>query len=344
MALKAKEIAEELGISQATLSLIVNNKPGISDTTRKQVVSELIARGYDYLLSAETVKAEGIQTNKETSNIGFVTYKRGGELLGYNSFFPLILDGLEQTARRYGYGLSYINISHEDAEAEMEYIKAAKCKGCVIFATEMKEQDMVPFMKLRIPIVLLDNHFNSLNINSVEVNNEQGVYLAAEYLYKKGHRKVGYLRSGVDIDSFTERYFDTLRVAEKIGLEDVRKYTFTVGYPSEEAYGGMVKVLESNVELPTAFIADNDLVSVGAMRAMKDKGYHLPKDMSFIGFDDRPICSLVKPSLTTIQIPREYFGAEAVELLMRVINDKFKGNVMVDVSGKLIIRESVHEV
>ena len=85
MAAKAKDIARELGISPATLSLVVNNRPGISDATRAKVLKQLRDRDYGYLLSAEQGM---VQDRSSLRTIGFVTYKKGGELLGYNSFFP----------------------------------------------------------------------------------------------------------------------------------------------------------------------------------------------------------------------------------------------------------------
>ena len=100
MALKAKEIAGILGISQATLSLVVNNKPGISEKTRNRVIQELRDRGFDYLLSDQTRK--DMEPAGEMRSIGFIIYTVAGDLLGYNSFFQFIMEGLESRARKHG--------------------------------------------------------------------------------------------------------------------------------------------------------------------------------------------------------------------------------------------------
>lgn len=337
MALKAKEIAELIGVSQATLSLVVNNKQGISAQTRQRVISELKARGFDYLLNG-VVDDENYISSRKT--IGFVNYRVGGELLGEDSFLPLILDSLETRARKYGYNLAYINISRENVQNEIQNIKLAECQGIAIFATEMKEKDIEPFLKLGIPFVLLDNYYNNLPINTVKVNNEQGTYIAVRYLYELGHRKVGYLQSGVDINSFRERCENALHAMKEFCMESPEKYVWEVGYPFENAYLGMKRLLEHRPELPTAFLADNDLVSAGAMKAVKEAGYQIPDDVSFIGFDDRPICLLVEPQLSTVRLPRQYFGAEAIELLIRILSGDADMQVKLEINTELVLRKS----
>ena len=97
-------------------------------------------------------------------------------------------------------------------------------------------------------------------------------------------------------------------------------------------------------KLPTAFLADNDLVSIGAMQAVKKAGYHIPDDFSFIGYDDRPVCTLIDPKLSTVQLPRERFGAEAVKLLIEQIEDKKESCITIQINGKLICRDSVKRI
>ncbi len=339
MAYTAKQVAEILGISQATLSLVVNHKPGISDKTRDKVIQELRDRGFDYLL-AEVPEPE-ISTAR-SGNIGFIIYRAGMKLLEYDSFFPLIIDGIDSAAKVNGYTISFITIDKSDVQEGIRRIKEANCCGIVIFATEMKEADLQPFIDSKLPFVLLDNHFNNYNINTVEVGNEQGTYRAVRYLYECGHRKIGYLRSDVDINRFLDRRKYAFHAMKEFGIEDPERYEFVIGYPTEVAYQEMKKLLEKNVKLPTAFLSDNDQVAVGAMKACKEYGLRIPEDISFIGFDDRPVCFLSEPQLTTVAIPREDFGAEAVRLLLRGINGD-SIHIRSSICCKLIKRSSVLE-
>jgi len=351
VAIKAKELAEKLGVSQATISLVLNRKPGLSEKTRRELTERINEMGLQYMFS----DAEGEEGQEETSapleaeggtdSIGFIIYTRGGELMEQSPFFPLILNGLETTAKQRGYRLTVINVKRKsDMSEQIAYIKAAGCKGYVIFATEMLGDDVDPFLEIEVPIVLLDNYYLDRNINSVAVNNEQGTYALVNLLVNKGHRRIGYLGSGVNIVSFAERKECYFRALSKFGITDSQKYCFDVGYPEQPASLGMQNVLNSGVELPTAFLTENDLVAYGAMRAMQAAGIRIPQDISIVGFDDRPICTLAEPMLTTVRIPRSRFGGEAIELLVNKIKqaaDNIESYVKVEVCVDLIERGSV---
>ncbi|MCD8084380.1 MAG: LacI family DNA-binding transcriptional regulator, partial [Clostridiales bacterium] len=356
MAIKrAKEIAKEIGFSASTLSLVLNGKPGISEKTRIAVVNRLQELGYGYMLEgtqdsadnpAVTIPANDTAVNSENSGtIGFVLYKNEGKLLGFNSFFPLILEGIESTARRYGYSLVVINIEREHINQQINYIEDANCLGYVIFATELHLEDLKPFQNLGIPFVLLDNYFRSLSsVNAVKVNNEQGTYEAVRYLYDLGHRNIGYLSSGLDICSFHEReMFALSAIRELTGTSGV---SYTIGYAHENAEHGMSRLLSSGQikKMPTAFLSDNDLVAIGAIQALKKAGYHIPEDISIIGYDDRPICTIIDPPLTTIQLPRTRFGSEAIEQLIRFMRMPSDSYTKVEINGILIKRDSVRDI
>ena len=116
MAIKAKELAEKLGVSQATISLVLNRKPGLSEKTRKELTDRINEMGLQYMFSGaeeedgqeETVVP--LEVESSTDSIGFIIYTRGGELMEQSPFFPLILNGLETTTKQWGYRLLEINV------------------------------------------------------------------------------------------------------------------------------------------------------------------------------------------------------------------------------------------
>ena len=345
MAVKAKEIAKMVGVSEATLSLVINAKPGISDKTRTAVIQKLRELGYSHMLKQDAVSGHSLSA-ADDKIIAFVLFKNRGELLGMNSFFPLILDGLEIMARRYGYALHVISVEAEDIRSQIHYIHETRCQGFVLFATELHKDQLQYFEDTGLPFVMLDNYFIDKSICTVKVNNQQGIYLALRHLKENGHRKIGYLSSGLDINSFHERRMMAVNLALQMGLEDMQEYSFTIGYPNENAEIGMARVLEEHeqYELPTAFLADNDLVSAGAIRAAKDAGYKVPDDFSFVGYDDRPICTVISPKLTTVQLPREQFGGAAIGQLINMIEFKSGSCFVTEVGGNLIVRDSVKKI
>lgn len=330
-----------IGVSQATLSLVINNKPGISAKTKEKVIQALKDRGLEHLLAREPEENPERRDGAAAQSIGFVIYTIQGDLLEYNSFFPFIMEGVEARARLHGYNISFINVRKEHLQDDLQHVLNANCVGCVVFATEMHSEDSAAFQKLGIPVILLDNYFADQRLNAVKLNNVQGTYLAVKHLVERGHRKIGYLRSGLSIDSFDERYQAAVTAMRRFGIEEPEAYVYEIGYRPEKAKEGMAALLERRAPLPTAFLADNDVVAVSAMMACARAGLRIPEDISFIGFDDRPECMLCNPPLTTIKISRQYFGAEAVELLVRMLNGEPGLSVKMEIGTELVERESV---
>lgn len=344
---KAKDLAKKIGVSTATISLVLNGKAGISDKTRRNVEDQIRKLGYGYLLQKNPTGGNSIKLKTdqkvEGSSLGFILFQRTGELLEMNSFFPLIMGGIESAAREAGYALSVIKITAENVNDQIHYITDAKCAGVVVFATEMHEEDMAAFLTLGLPLVIFDNEFYGYNANFTKVNNSQGTYLLVKHLVKNGHKRIGYLSSNQEIDSFAEREMFAFRAMDVLGIKKENQFRFNLGYPHEKARLEMTKILKEKrkEELPTAFLGDNDLVVIGAMQAALEGGYNIPNDFSFVGYDDRPECTIISPKLTTIQLPRELFGAASIRQLLQVMRGNMDGSITQEVNGILIERESV---
>ncbi|WP_278287038.1 LacI family DNA-binding transcriptional regulator [Clostridium sp. AM58-1XD] len=155
-----REIAQKLGISPAALSLIINHKPGVSDSTRDRVLAELQEMGCEYLIK----KAPAVPS----SNLCFIIYKRHGEVLDLHPFFLLLMESIETRARYYGYNILLCNIDkRKPIEPQLAHLEELDCQGAIIFATEMEDEDMELFQDLPIPMIALDNDFSRLSCNSV---------------------------------------------------------------------------------------------------------------------------------------------------------------------------------
>ena len=104
------------------------------------------------------------------------------------------------------------------------------------------------------------------------------------------------------------------------------------------------KYLEEHQKLPTVFMADNDLLACRALRVFKEKGIRVPDEVSFVGFDNRTICSFVEPSMTTIQLPAEEMGELAVELLMKCLEHSLSTTMKYKINPKIVINNSVRKM
>ncbi|MDO4554119.1 MAG: LacI family DNA-binding transcriptional regulator [Lachnospiraceae bacterium] len=339
-----KEIAKKLGISPAALSLVINHKPGVSDETRATVLQKLEEMGYEHLIK----KAPVIPSN----NLCFIIYKRHGEILDLHPFFLLLMENIETHARKYGYNILLCTIDkRKPLESQIQHINELNCQGAIIFATEMNDEDMREFSNLTIPVVTMDNDFTRLTCNSVSINNQMGTYQAIEYLIKENHTRIGYLKCAVRISSFKERHTGYDRALKHFGLEFNPEDIIILGYTEESSYRDMKHYLSkhNNPSLPSAFVCDDDTMAVGALRALSEAGYKVPKEISIIGFNDRPTCEVTVPPLTTINVSKRSFSEETVDELMRLIrnhnNDstEFRSR-KVRIGTKLIKRDSVSRI
>ena len=146
-------------------------------------------------------------------------------------------------------------------------------------------------------MVMLDNWYEDLNFNAVLIDNTDAASAAVRYLIEKGHRKIGHLKGSYGIKNFYYREEGYIRTLRENGLECDPGHTFLLTPSMEGACADMESLLQREPDLPTAFFADNDMIALGAIRALKQNGYNVPGDVSVVGFDDLPFCAISSPPL-----------------------------------------------
>lgn len=335
-----KEMAKKLGISPSTLSLIINHKPGISDNTRKRVLKELSDMGYDSLSKIRP---------SSSKNICFAIYRKDGSILDNHLFDYQLLASHTKRAKELGYNTLLVNIDkNDDPVKQFEYLYTLDCCGIVLFSMEMSSEDFVPFTELSIPVVSLGNFVGRIPFSSVSPNNELGAYQAVEYLAECGHSKVGYLQCVSRIPLFQNRKFYFLSALHEFQVNFSESNLITLRYTEEASYQDFKDYLatHSRSDLPDAYVCDDDTIAIGALRALTESGYRVPKDISLIGFEDRPGSSQIQPPLTTIHVSRDAMAVSAVDELIRLINlpadtDGFPRTIKYLSDTSLIIRDSV---
>ena len=130
----------------------------------------------------------------------------------------------------------------------------------------------------------------------------------------------------------------------RLGLPVKPEYIAVVGTRIETAYQKMKEYLAGAEELPTAFFADNDVIAIGCMRAMKECGYDVPGDISVIGFDDLPFSAISSPPLTTLRVPKQEIGRIATRRLIQMIKERQEAGVKIEVSTQFVERGSVKTI
>ena len=176
------------------------------------------------------------------------------------------------------------------------------------------------------------------------ISNTDSACHAVEYLIKKGHKKIGYLRGRFRIKAFSYRSIGYKRALGRANYSVEPQHIITLGTTTESAYRDMVAHLEWARDLPTAFFADNDVIALGAMRALQEKGYRVPEDVSIIGFDNIPYGEISSPRLSTIHVFKQEMGEIAVRRLNDHIRQESKVKTKIQVCTEFVERESVRDL
>lgn len=336
----AREVAQEAGVSPATVSLVFRGKPGIGQQTRERVFAVAQRLGFEY---------EAPSSSQKTNTILLVIYKRSGQIVGETPFFEQLMKGVSDATYQSGYhrlSISYF-YAQESAGEQIKGLKSVKCAGVILLATEMLSSDVSQFQRLGVPIVILDNWFPTKPVDSIVIDNSHGAWEATRYLISLGHTNIGYLHSRNEIRNFLERK-SGWRTAVQGVIENEgnpNRFIVRVGSTSQTAYQDMLEYLDGNPDLPSAYFADNDIIAAGCIRAMRERGIRVPEDISVMGFDDAPNLEHIDPPLTTMSVPKEAMGAVAVKRLVNLIcGDTHGESVRVSILPKVIERGSVRRV
>ncbi|MDF2612309.1 MAG: transcriptional regulator, LacI family [Clostridia bacterium] len=325
-----KEISELAGVSQSTVSLVLNNKVGVGEETRKLVMG--IAAKYGYSKKAVPTK----------KSILFIKYIDNGAAIEQNGdFVARIIDAIELAASSSAYNLIMKNIQAVDLESEIREILFEDFAGVIWLATEISIKHVHLLSSIPIPVVAVDNMLEHYDVDSVVMDNHGGIFEVAKYLYELGHREIGYIDSTVRFSNFDQRTQGYHIALEQLGILKDDHYIKTVQPTLEGAYNDMLRQLEEEKRLPTAFVAANDTIAIGAIKALRQKGIEIPSQISVVGFDDIPFCMMLDRSLTTMRVNKEKLGELAVKLLDSKINDPSDECIKIVIRPKLIKRESV---
>ena len=333
MGITAKELAEKLGISAAAVSLALNDKPGVSAETRKRIKVEAEKYGYDF---------SKIKPKKEhDGSILFLVYKKSGAVVSDTPFFAGLYEGIARGCHDAGYRLKVQVLYESDfTERTLEDIQYSDCAGLILLGTEMMTDDLKPFLTLPTPLVVLDSYFENFTCDTVLINNRQGAYLATRHLIRSCKSQPGYLRSSYPINNFQERADGFYTAIHAQGMSSSQSLVHELTPSLSGAYEDMKRLLERREPIARCYFADNDLIAVGAIRAMREAGLRVPEDVAVVGFDNLPLAQMVDPPLTTVNVPQQYMGELAALRLAERIQKPNLPVIKTEVSVSLVDRYS----
>lgn len=319
------DVAKASGVSHQTVSRVINKHSSVSSKTRERVLAAIERLGYQ-----PNVTARQLVTGK-SNTIGVISY-------GVRQYGPAqMLHSIEQALKGHGFGLilaSLTELSLSDLASAVNYVKQQGIEGIVIIIPIEIDVSKIEAMCQGIPFVLLDNPLSTSR--SVAIDQLQGAHLATEHLLNLGHTQIATLTGPLhwhDAKLRQQGFLDSLRKAQ---LEPV--YSVESDWSAKGGYTAMKKILKEKLEFSAVFAA-NDQMALGAMHALYEAGFSIPKDVSMIGFDDIPEASFFYPPLSTVRQDFTKLGNHSVSALIHLIqNTPLPAQTLL--SPSLVVRQS----
>ncbi|MFN8373602.1 MAG: LacI family DNA-binding transcriptional regulator [Anaerolineae bacterium] len=334
----SKLVAELAGVSQTTVSFVLNNveSANISEETRQRVLRA--ARELNYV---PDMAARSLASGK-SNNIALVLTQPHPQVF-VDEYIPNILTGINQVTQRHGLRI-LVELVHNDNPYNVyaQLLNSKEAGGIIVnfnFASEEDIAQVTGCAEEGLPIVsLADVH---PNVYSVSVDKLGGVRKAVKHLINLGHKRIGCIsyapaNSNPHAD---DRLHVFRRVLEAGGVEYDGNLVSYGSYDPETGYEAM-KVLLQVSPLPTAIYAMNDVMAFGAISAIQEQGLRIPQDIAIVGFDDIRLARYVTPALTTIYEPDVDHGRLAAEMLIELIEGKTPAEKHVKLATRLVVRQS----
>ena len=323
-----RTLGEYLNLSPATISLVLNNAPGvrsIPQETRDRVTAAAAKFEYRPSFYARSLR------KKQTFSVGVLVPDLN------DTYATQVLTGVEEFLIEEGY--FYLTASHRRKPDLIEeyprLLLDRSVEGFILIDTVLEHS-------MKLPVVAVAGHRTFEGVTNVVLDQRRAAELLLRHLVKLGHRKIAFMRGGSHSSDADERWEYLMAVARDLKLEIPPELKVAIEMKvSTPAMGfGPASELMSRGAEFTALVCYNDLSAIGAIRALKDRGLRVPEDVSVVGFDDILSAAYQNPSLTTIRQPLQQMGLTAARILLQRIRGQATFPDAVSIQPELMIRES----
>ncbi|HWS35575.1 MAG TPA: LacI family DNA-binding transcriptional regulator [Actinoplanes sp.] len=328
-----KDLATRLGISESAASFALNNRPGVSEGTRRRVLA--LAKELQWAPHHAARNLAGITS----MTVGFVL-TRDVQEFGMESFYLRLLTGAQTVLSDRGYGLLFqMTRSVEDELAVLRrWSEERRVEGVII--SDLRRGDPRPafLTELGLPAVLAGGPDPKKLLPCVMVDDAEAMRLIVDHLRGTGHRRLAYVSGPGDLLHVHRR-----TAAFKLAAADSLASPGVVGtdYSDEQGVSATRRLIEGP-ERPDAVVFDNEVLAVAGVRSLRGAGLSVPADVSVVSCEDSAICMALQPSLTAVQRDPTVFGEAVARKLLRLVHDEPEPAVESQ-QPTIVIRESTRQ-
>jgi LacI family transcriptional regulator len=323
------DVAKHAQVSAATVSRVLNGSGRVDPVLAERVLAAVAELGYRGNAVARNLRRR--QTRLWAVIISDVA----------NPFFTSMVRGIEDVASAAGYSVVLCN-SDENPEKESHYIGVAlaeKMAGVVISPSSARVEDVNLLLDSGCPVVVVDRELTGVRGDSVLVDNEHGAELATAHLVAQGYQRIACITGPRRVATATQRLRGYRRALDDAGRPAADELVRVADFREQGGRDAMASLLEAGAE-PDAVFAANNLMTVGVLACLAERGIAVPDRVAVVGFDELPWADLVRPSITTVAQPTYEEGRAAAELLSKRIADPTRPLTRVILNTELRVRAS----
>ena len=322
-----REVAAKAEVSQATVSRVLSGNPDVSPEMAERV--KLAASELNYRLNSA---ARELRTGRSLT-IGLVLPDI------QNPFFTSVISGIEEVLQPAGYSLFLAN-SDEQSARERLHIEKLRSDGVAGLLLVPSAEPRATYRELLgVPVVALSRTHRNLKVDSVTVDNAAGVSAGVSHLIRLGHREIAFINGPPTRSTAQDRLAGYKEALRQAGIAMDQSWISCGDFRQQGGFDAM-KALLARPHRPSAVLAGNNLMTLGALEAIHDAGCDIPADIAIVGFDDMPWATSLQPPLTAIAQPTHEIGRASARLLLDRIADPSKPVCRVILETELRVRAS----
>jgi LacI family fructose operon transcriptional repressor len=322
-----KDVAESAGVSIATVSRVLTDKPHVSEALRQRVMDAVESLGYRPNRIARSLRTQ------QSATIGLVVSDIR------NPYFTAVSRVIEDMAYQNGMSV-YLCNTDEDPQKEAMYLSVLRNENVagIIFSPTRVTAEHFPQLNLEIPTIAIDRPISSDRVDSVLIDNQTAGFRLAEHLIQNGFRRIGALFGSASSTGRGRRQGFEQALHEH-GIRVLPELTRYVPAKVQAGHQAALEMLDSNTP-PDAFYTSNSLLLAGVLMALRERDMRIPEQVGLAGFDDVNWTVLVQPAITVIAQPTDEIGRTATELLLQRIEDPLRPARQVILNSQLLRRAS----
>jgi LacI family transcriptional regulator len=331
MNITTKEVAKEAGVSQSTVSRVLNSYPYVSEDNRSRVWDAVEKLRYQPNHLARSMALQ------KTNTLGLLV----PDLM--NPFYSEIAKSIIDRGQEFKLNIILCDTDNkpEMQKFYIDFLQQKRVDGIIFASVSLRDPEAERLVNAEYPCIFCNRRLKLKKASFISSDNQKGAKLAVRHLAGLGHRRIGYISGPDELSTARDRLMGYREVVEALGLEADSELVVQGRFDRGLGYSGTMKLMDLP-KPPTAIFVSNDLMALAAMEALMERGLRIPEDVALVGYDDISITGHKRIGLTTVAQQKDMMGRLAVDTMIAMLAKENGGTKPVHtyLEPKLIIRDS----